>query len=80
MGNEIKVIKKLLLYKAKQALLMNEPKGYSAALSLALPENVNLVSEPSDSVDFIHLFIKDRAELKQFLGAALKVLKKDGLF
>lgn len=78
MGNEI--AKKLLLHKAKQALIMNEPDGYLDTLLGHFPENVCLVKESSDPVDFVHLFVKDISELNQFLGSALKVLKKDGLF
>lgn len=78
MGPEI--TKKLLLHKANQVLIMNEPVGYSATLSEYLPENVRLVKEVSDPVDFVHLFVINSLELNEFLGSALKVLKKDGLF
>lgn len=78
MGPEI--AKKLLLHKANQALIMNEPVGYSATLSGYLPGNVHLVEEVFNPVDFVHLFVRNSSELNEFLGSALKVLKKDGLF
>lgn len=38
------------------------------------------MKEVSDPVDFVHLFVINNLELNEFLGSALKVLKKDGLF
>lgn len=72
------ISKKLLLHKATNALIMNEPNGYLDMISSSLPANVQIVSEYTDSVDFIQLFVKDSSELGQYLESALKVLEKDG--
>ena len=71
--------KKLLLHKAHRVLILNEPEGYLARLQTELPDGVELLKEPTDNVDFVHLFVKDSLELKQFLGVTIQSAKKDAI-
>ncbi len=77
MGNDL--AKKLLLYKAQRVLIMNEPEGYLNRLKSELPDIIELLTEPSKDFDFVHLFVKDSAELKQLFETLLPSIKNDGL-
>ncbi len=77
MGNEL--AKKLLLHKAQRVLIMNEPEGYLNRLKSELPDTMELLTEPTKDFDFVQLFVKDSAELKQLFETLLPSIKNDGL-
>ena len=77
MSNELG--KKLLLHKAQRVLILNEPEGYSAKLKTELPDGAELLFEPTHNADFVHLFVKDSAELKEFWGVTFQSAKKDAI-
>lgn len=78
--------KKLQLKPGQRALVLNPPPGYPDLLG-ELPENVQLTFHPEVSpspldagqADFVHLFVKDQAELAQWAPLALQAVKFDGL-
>jgi hypothetical protein len=69
----------LLLHKVKRALILNAPKGYLAFLG-ELPGEVEIATEPEGEFDFVHLFIKDSAELEAYFDHARQVSQYDGVF
>jgi hypothetical protein len=73
------LVKKLLLHKAQRALIINEPDYYRNALKDELPDALELLTLPVTDADFVQLFVKDQAELKQLFAVALKSIKYDGL-
>ena len=70
--------KKLLLHRAQRALLLNAPQGYLELLG-EVPEELTIEREPSGQFDFVHLFVKDRAELDQFIDQVLQVIQYDAI-
>lgn len=72
--------KKLRLHTANTALVMNSPVEYFALLDGEVPEEVNYVLQAgAKDVDFVHLFVKNQAELEAHLQPALDAFKYDGL-
>lgn len=59
-------------------LIMNETWGYLDEL-VDGPEGVQLGERPDRSFDFVQLFVKDFAELRSMIPAALGGVKHDGL-
>jgi hypothetical protein len=73
------LVKKLLLKPGQKAVVLNPPPGYLEALG-ELPEVAGMVARPSAALDFVHLFIRDRAELANQVPGALRLIKEDGVF
>jgi len=73
------LIKKLLLKPGQKAAVFNPPAGYLEGLG-PQPEGIELVAKPSGPLDFVHQFVKDRAELDKFVPGALRFLKDDAIF
>src|SRR6185312_1799092 len=69
---------KLLLKPGSRAALVNAPEGYAERLG-PLSEGVVLTSERGSGLDFVQLFVHDRADLEQRLPAAVAALKPGGL-
>lgn len=70
--------KKLRLHTAQRALILNPPEGYRDALGQPeIPIHTN--SETAADFDFVHLFIKNRAELDRMIDQALAAVTYDGL-
>jgi hypothetical protein len=69
---------KLRMQPGQRALIMNAPPGYMDELG-DLPENIELADEPEGIFDFVHLFVKNVAELEQFGPTAVSAVKHDGL-
>ena len=68
------LVKKLGIKPGYTIAILNPPEDYHQTLG-DLPEDVTYVNDLSQSLDFIHFFTKDRAELEaEFLNlkAALK--------
>jgi len=81
------LIKKLRIQPGQRVTIINAPAGYLDQLG-DLPEGVELASEPeglgltnqpADTFDFVHLFVKNVAELERFGPSALRAVKHDGL-
>ena len=68
--------KKLRLQNANRALILNAPEGYLDLLG-ELPEEIKIEGELSGKYDFAHLFVKERAELEQFMDQVLQVIEYD---
>ncbi|MHA2386064.1 MAG: hypothetical protein ACXAEE_07630 [Candidatus Thorarchaeota archaeon] len=60
-------------------LLLNEPDGYRGLL-IDLPDGVEIVSSSPQPVDFVHLFVRDKAELEALLEKTHSYVKEGGLF
>lgn len=58
--------------------LINAPSGMRE-LYEPLPEGVTISTELSCELDFVHLFVRNRAELEQFGPAVLDAVKGDKL-
>ena len=59
--------------------VINAPSGM-LELYDPLPEGVTLSMELSDGLDFVHLFVRNRAELEQFGPAVLAAAQGDKLW
>jgi hypothetical protein len=73
------LIKKLMLKPDQKAAIFNPPAGYLEGLD-PLPEGLKIVARPSAPLDFVHLFVKDKAGLDTLVAQALRSLKDDGIF
>ena len=74
-----RLIKELQIKPAMRVMLLNSPPGYERALG-KLPDGVVVVSRPRRPVDFVQLFCRSMAELKEGLPRATDHLKDDGVF
>ncbi|MHA2311300.1 MAG: DUF3052 family protein [Candidatus Thorarchaeota archaeon] len=70
--------RKLFIKENYIVLLVNEPDGYRDLL-IDLPEGVKIVSSSSEPVDFVHLFVRDKAELESHLEKTNSHVKEGGL-
>jgi hypothetical protein len=70
--------KKLKIKEDTQILIINPSQGYLNQLD-PLPTGVEMKTEPQGQFDFAQLFVKNGAELEQYLPDALKSLHKDCL-
>lgn len=69
--------KKLRIQPGQRMLILNPPPGYLDELDL--PEDVELAERPEGTFDFVHLFVKNTAELEALGPTAIKAVKYDGL-
>jgi hypothetical protein len=72
------LVEKLRLGPGQRALVWNAPEGYVEALG-ELPEGAELATAPDGVFDFVHLFVRDRAELAARRARALDAVAYDGL-
>ena len=72
------LIKKLRIKPGQRIIVINPPPGYLDQLG-DLPEGVGLANQPEDTFDFVHLFVKNVAELERLGPSALRAVKHDGL-
>lgn len=70
------LIKKLGIKEGFSILAINSPKNYSELLG-PLPKNSSL-SREGTNIDFIHLFVTSRSELRKELPQLKKRLKQEG--
>ena len=68
---------KLRIQPGQRILILNPPPGYLDGLDL--PEGVELAERPEGTLDFVHLFVKNTAELENLGPTAIKAVKYDGL-
>ena len=59
-------------------MIMNPPPGYMDELG-ELTEGVELSDKPDGNFDFVHVFVKNFAELEKLAPTAMRVLKYDGI-
>jgi len=71
--------RRLQLKPGQRALILNAPEGYIESLG-PLPDGVSLVDGPPGTLDFVHLFVRDGAELAGYASTALAAIKRDGVF
>lgn len=77
MENE-KLLKKLQVKPGSDMLVLNAPQSFLDALQ-PLPADLALSTDAAGNYDYVHLFVKDRAELKQHATTALSAIKPEGL-
>lgn len=69
---------KLKIMADTQILIINPPQEYLEQLD-PLPDGIELKTKPLGQFDFAQLFVKNGAELEQFLPGVLKSLHDDSL-
>jgi len=69
---------KLGMQPGQRVLVLNRPPGHSDRLA-PLPEGIVLEEVPVGKYDFVHLFVKDQAELEQLGPSALESVEYDGI-
>ncbi len=72
------VAEKLLIKSSYKVLLVNAPEGYQSILG-DLPPQVVMLTQTSESVDLIQVFITSKAELEKQLQKLKSLLKPRGL-
>lgn len=70
--------RKLKINADTQVLIINPPQEYLEQIE-PLPDGVELKTKPQGQFDFAQLFVKNGAELEQYLPDILKSLHKDSL-
>lgn len=72
------LVKKLRMRPGQRVAIVNAPPGYMEELG-QLPDGVELAEKPAGGCDFVHLFVKNVAELARLAPEALAALKYDGV-
>lgn len=74
------LIQKLLIKPNFQIALMNAPEDYVQQLG-DLPEGIRIIAEPQaeQELDFIQVFVKNKADIDSLSPIAISALKHDGL-
>ena len=70
--------KKLRMQPGQRVLVLNPPPEYLKRLA-PLPEGVVVEGAPAGKYGFVHLFVKDQADLERFGPSALESVEYDGL-
>jgi hypothetical protein len=71
------LVKKLMIRENYKILIVNEPTGYKDSL-IDLPEGSSILKKPTEKIEFIQLFAKDRAELETHLKGLTSKLDSKG--
>ena len=72
------LLKKLGIQPGMRLHIRNAPDGYLLQLG-TLPDDVTVAKTLRRKLDFIHYFVKERAELESFLSRALEFLEQSGM-
>ena len=72
------LLKKLHIQRGQRSIILNAPSGYMDELG-PLPDGIELADTIDGTFDFVHLFVKDIAELERFGPTALGIIKHDGI-
>lgn len=72
------VAQKLLIKAGQTLLFVNAPRGYRTAIGV-LPKGVAIVTTPTAPLDFIQVFVANRAELETHLPTLKTRLKPGGI-
>ena len=70
--------KKLRIQPGQRIMVLNSPPGYLEKLG-DLPEDVQLMDEPAEELDLVHLFVRNIPELEDLGPSAINSVKYDGL-
>lgn len=70
--------KKLRIQPGQRIMVLNAPPGTLEKLG-DLPEDVQLMDEPVEELDLVHLFVRNIAELDELGPTAIKLVKFDGV-
>ena len=70
--------KKLRMQPGQRVLILNPPPEYLKGLA-PLPEGLVVEEAPAGKYDFVHLFVRDQADLERFGPSALESVEDDGL-
>jgi hypothetical protein len=70
--------KKLQMKAGQRAVILNPPSGFVNML-VPLPEGVELVAFSEEPCDFALVFVKNMADLQQFLPTVAQTVKYDAL-
>jgi hypothetical protein len=70
--------KRLRIQPGQRLLILNAPDGYLEELE-PLPADVELEDSPEGKFDFVHLFVRDWADLERLGPVAIEAVKYDGL-
>ncbi|MGD9046826.1 MAG: hypothetical protein PVF77_02125 [Anaerolineae bacterium] len=62
----------------QRALILNAPVGYMEELG-PLPDDIEFADLAEGECDFVHLFVKDSAEMERLGPVAVEAVKRDGL-
>jgi hypothetical protein len=69
--------KKLGIKPGTRLFAVNAPADYAALLE-PLPENVAIVRGVTDGLDIVHVFVKRRSELSEFINNYQSKIKQNG--
>ena len=69
---------KLRMQPGQRVLILNSPPGYIEGLA-PLPAGMVAEEVPGGKYGFVHLFVKDQAELEKFGPSALESVEYDGI-
>lgn len=72
------LLKKLGIHSGMRVHFRDAPDGYLLQSGL-LPDDVRIAKTLQGKLDFIHYFVKERAELESFLSRALEFLEQSGM-
>ncbi|KKN72245.1 hypothetical protein LCGC14_0412990 [marine sediment metagenome] len=71
------IAQKLFIKEGNRILFLNQPEDYLSAIG-DLPKNIVFSSESEGSLDFIQVFVKNKAELEAQLPKLKKKMSYDG--
>lgn len=69
---------KLRLEAGQKVMVINTPGEYAALIG-GLPDGIDIAAAGQGEADFVHLFVRNLAELETHIQAALDAVKYDGL-
>jgi hypothetical protein len=73
-----KLAKKLRIQPGQRMLILNSPRGFLESLG-DLPEGVSISESPEGKFGFVHLFVRNSAQLSDKVPAAIEAVEYDGL-
>ena len=71
------IAQKLFIKEGNKVLFLNHPEEYLSLIG-DLPKNIVFSSEAEDNLDFIQVFVKNKAELEAQLPKLKKKMSDDG--
>ncbi len=71
------IAQKLFIKEGNKVLFLNQPEDYLSLIG-DLPKNIVFSSESEDNLNFIQVFVKNKAELEAQLPKLKKKMSDDG--
>ena len=71
-------LRKLRLKRGGRIAIINAPQDYMDALG-ELPDDVSIEEVPMKGLDFVHLFVRDVAQLQRYGPIAIGAVRYDGV-